>query len=126
MFKGFQGFSFINSDLETIFNNGLNSNYNIKLALSDIQNLLVEYKNEIKNISSSMFKILLRKLLCIEYYIILHFFMFLEKIEHGEFNKKFPDVEATYSINVDIKIIRLLLKKIEYYLSWVNENEFLE
>lgn len=52
--------------------------------------------------------------------------MFIGKIEQGEFNKKFPDVEATYSTNVDMKIIRLLLKKIEYYLSWVNENVFQE
>lgn len=63
MFKGFQGFSFINDDLETIFNNGLNSNYNIKLALSDIQNLLTEYKNEKKNISLSMFEKLFKNYL---------------------------------------------------------------
>lgn len=59
MFKGFQeGFILINNDLETIFSNGLDSNcnYNIKLALSDIHNLLTMYKNEQKNISLSMLK----------------------------------------------------------------------
>lgn len=53
MFKGFQdGFSLINDDLETIFSNGLDSNcnYNIKLALSDIHNLMTEYKKEKKNV----------------------------------------------------------------------------
>lgn len=57
MFKGFQdGFSFINDDLETIFSNGLDSksNFNIKLALSDIYNLMNKYKNENKNVSLSM------------------------------------------------------------------------
>lgn len=59
MFKGFQeGFIFINNDLETIFSSGLDSNcnYYIKLALSDIHNLLTIYKNEQKNISLSMLK----------------------------------------------------------------------
>lgn len=59
MFKGFQeSFSLINDDLETILSNGLNSdyNYNLKLALSDIYNLMVNYKNEKKNVPSSMLK----------------------------------------------------------------------
>jgi len=59
MFKGFQeDIKLINNDLETIFSNGLDSNcnHNIKLALSDIHNLLTMYKNEQKNISSSMIK----------------------------------------------------------------------
>lgn len=61
MFKEFQeGFSIMHDDLETIFNNGSNSNcnYNVKLALSDIYNLMIEYKNEKKKVVSSMFKIL--------------------------------------------------------------------
>lgn len=59
MFKGFQeGFILINNDLETIFSSGLDSNcnYYIKLALSDIHNLLTMYKNEQKIISLSMLK----------------------------------------------------------------------
>jgi len=59
MFKGFQeGFNLINNDLETIFSNGLDSNcnYNIKIALSDIHNLLTMYKNDQKNVSLSMLK----------------------------------------------------------------------
>jgi len=61
MFKGFkEGFNLINNDLEIIFSNGLDSNcnYNIKLTLSDIHNLMTEYKNEKKQIPSSTFKIL--------------------------------------------------------------------
>ncbi|KAL4112919.1 hypothetical protein QTP88_016634 [Uroleucon formosanum] len=103
MFKGFQeGFILINNDLETIFSSGLDSNcnYYIKLALSDIHNLLTIYKNEQKNIS-------------------------LKKTEQGEFNRKFPDAKATYSIHVDIKKVRLLLKKIEYFLSWVDEIDYI-
>lgn len=59
MFKGFQeSFSLINDDLETILSNGSNSdcNYNLKLALSDIYDLMINYKNEKKSIPSSMFK----------------------------------------------------------------------
>lgn len=59
MFKGFQeGFHLINDDLETLFTNGFDSNcnYNIKLALSDIHNLMTKYKNEEKNVSMSMLK----------------------------------------------------------------------
>lgn len=122
MFKGFLGFNLINDDLETIFNNSLDSscNYNIKLVLSDIHHLMNEYKNEKKNVVLSMLnniniikRIVFYDLICI----------FLEKPEKGEFNRKFPDSEASYFTHVDIKKIRLLLKKIEYYLSWVNENE---
>lgn len=57
MFKGFLGgFCFISDDLEIIFSSGLdlNCNYNIKLALSDVYNLMTEYKNEKKNVSLSM------------------------------------------------------------------------
>ncbi|VVC42257.1 Zinc finger, HIT-type [Cinara cedri] len=101
MFKGFIGFSLINDDLETIFSNGLDSNcnYNIKLVLSDMHNLMNKYKNEKKKFVS-------------------------KKTEQGEFNRKFPDPEASYFTHVDVKKIRLLLKKIEYYFSWVNENKF--
>lgn len=60
MFKGFQeGFRLINDDLETLFSNGFDSdcnNYNIKLALSDIHNLMTKYKNEEKNVSKRMLK----------------------------------------------------------------------
>lgn len=59
MFKGFkESFSLINDDLETILSNGLNAdcNYNLKLALSDIHNLMNNYKNEKKSIPSSMLK----------------------------------------------------------------------
>lgn len=72
MFKEFQeGFGIMNGDLETIFSNGLNStcNYNVKLALSDIYNLMIEYKNEKKKVFSSMFKILFNNYLHILYYI---------------------------------------------------------
>lgn len=48
--------------------------------------------------------------------------MITEKIEQGEFNKKFPDAEASYSIFLDVKKVRLLLKKIEYFLSLVDES----
>lgn len=51
MFKGLEkDFCLIKEDLETIFSNGIDSNcnYNIKLALSDIHNLLNDYKNEKK------------------------------------------------------------------------------
>lgn len=68
MFKGSQeSFSCINDDLEIIFSNGLDSNYNyyIKLALSDIYNLMTKYKNEKKKISSSMLKNYVHKLLFI-------------------------------------------------------------
>jgi hypothetical protein len=61
MFKGFQeSFRLIKYDLETIFNNDLdsNSNYNILLALSDIHSLMTEYKNKNKNNLSSMLKII--------------------------------------------------------------------
>lgn len=56
MFKGFFGFNLINDDLETIFNNSLDSNcnYNIKLVLSDIHHLMNEYKNEKKKVVLSM------------------------------------------------------------------------
>lgn len=57
MFKGFQeSFKLLNYDLETIFNNGLDSNcnYNILLALSDIHNLITEYKIKNQNDSLSM------------------------------------------------------------------------
>lgn len=58
MFKGFQdGFNIINDDLETIFSYGLDSksNFNTKLALSDVYNLMNKYKNEHKNVSLSKF-----------------------------------------------------------------------
>jgi len=57
MFKGFlDGFSHIKDDLETIFSNSLNSNgnYYLKLALSDIHNLMIKFKQENKSVSSSM------------------------------------------------------------------------
>lgn len=47
--------------------------------------------------------------------------MVSDKTEQGEFNRKFPDAIANYSTHVDIKTLRLLLKKIEYLLSWANE-----
>lgn len=108
----------MNGDLETIFSNGLNSNcnYNVKLALSDIYNLMIEYKNEKKKVFSSMLKKYFNSL----FIFSILYFMVSEKVEQGEFNKKFPDATASYSVNVDIKIIRLLLKKIEYFLSWLN------
>lgn len=64
---------------------------------------------------------------CLKYCLINYlcsilYFMVSEKVEQGEFNKKFPDATASYSINVDIKIIRLLLKKVEYFLSWLNKS----
>jgi len=46
-----------------------------------------------------------------------------EKIEQGEFNRKFPDAMASYSKTVDVKTLRLLLKKIDYFLSWVDETK---
>jgi len=46
-----------------------------------------------------------------------------EKIEQGEFNRKFPDAMANYSKTVDVKTIRLLLKKIDYFMSWVDETK---
>lgn len=49
--------------------------------------------------------------------------MITEKIIKGEFNRKFPDVEANYSTCVDIKKVRLLLKKIEYFLSWIDDSK---
>lgn len=52
--------------------------------------------------------------------------MISEKTEQGEFNRKFPDAIASYSTHVDIKTLRLLLKKIEYLLSWVNEYKLQE
>jgi len=69
MFKGFlDGFCYINDDLETIFSNGLdfNCNYYIKLALSDIHNLMTMYKNENKNVSLSMLKTMI---IIIEYVV---------------------------------------------------------
>lgn len=59
MFKGVQdNFNQISDDLETIFNNDLESScsYNTKLALSDLHNLMTEYKNEQKHVVSSMTK----------------------------------------------------------------------
>jgi len=44
-----------------------------------------------------------------------------EKVKQGEFNRKFPDAVASYSLFADVKKIRLLLKKVEYFLSWVDE-----
>lgn len=55
------------------------------------------------------------------FYILI--ILFPEKTEQGEFNRKFPDAKATYFIHLDIKNVRLLLKKIEYFLSWVDENK---
>jgi len=49
--------------------------------------------------------------------------LFSVKTKQGEFNRKFPDATATYSIVVDVKKVRLLLKKIEYFLSWIDENK---
>lgn len=54
---------------------------------------------------------------------IFYYFFFSEKTEQGEFNRKFPDAKATYSIIVDVKKVRLLLKKIEYFLAWVDESK---
>lgn len=126
MFKGFlECFRFINDDLEIIFSNGLDSNcnYNMKLALSDIHNLMTEYKNEKKSVLLSMLngsEDKLSILLCI---LII---MISEKTEQGEFNRKFPDAIASYPTHVDIKTLRLLLKKIEYLLSWVDESKLKE
>lgn len=75
MFKGFkESFSLINDDLETILSNGLNSdcNYNLKLALSDIYNLMIYYKNEKKIISSSMLKTYL-----VTYFFVLYILKFI-------------------------------------------------
>lgn len=122
MFKGFQeGFILINNDLETIFNNGLDSNcnYNIKLALSDIHNLMTMYKNHEKTISLSMLKNDLGNRIIFVLFNLTT--LFPEKTEQGEFNRKFPDSKATYSMVLDVKKVRLLLKKIEYFLSWVDE-----
>jgi len=55
--------------------------------------------------------------------IIILIILFSEKTEQGEFNRKFPDAKATYSILVDMKKVRLCLKKIEYFLSWVDESK---
>lgn len=49
--------------------------------------------------------------------------MIPEKVENGEFNRKFPDPEASYTTCVDAKKVRLLLKKIEYFLSWADSSE---
>lgn len=60
MFKGlFEGFHFINDDLEIILSNDLDSNcnYNMKLALSDVHNLMTEYKIEKKCLLLSMLNI---------------------------------------------------------------------
>ncbi|XP_050433857.1 zinc finger HIT domain-containing protein 2 isoform X2 [Adelges cooleyi] len=99
MFKDSEGsFNLITEDLEAIFNNGLqsNCNHNVKLALSDLHRLLSDFKNHNKYNSK-------------------------DKVKLGDFNKKFPDSKASYSITVDTKKARLLLKKIEYFLSWANE-----
>lgn len=81
MFKGFQeGFNFINNDLETIFSNGLDSNcnYNIKIALSDIHNLLKMYKNDQKTVSLSMLKNNTSSKI-----VVLKFFFFFRKNRTG-------------------------------------------
>lgn len=49
--------------------------------------------------------------------------MILENMEQGHFSRRFPDAEANYSTYVDVKKIRLLLKKIEYFLSWADEKK---
>lgn len=49
--------------------------------------------------------------------------MTLENTEQGEFSRRFPDSEANYSTNVDVKKVRLLLKKVEYFLSWADESK---
>lgn len=124
MFKGFQeGISLIKYDLETILSNGLDSDchYNLKLALSDVHNLMTNYKNEKKSIPSSMLKTNYDKFYIIVVYILV--FMILENSEHGEFSRRFPDAIASYSTHVDVKKVRLLLKKIEYFLSWADESK---
>lgn len=49
--------------------------------------------------------------------------MVSEKTEQGEFSKKFPDATASYLLHVDVKTARLLLKKIDYFLSWADETK---
>lgn len=125
MFKGFHdGFSLVNDDLETIFSNGLDSNcnYNIKLVLSDIHNLMTKYKNEKKNILSSVLQYYLTSYYYLIFVTYTTLFMISEKVEQGEFNRKFPDAVPTYSENVDVKKLRFLLKKIEYFFSWVDRS----
>ncbi|XP_050544596.1 uncharacterized protein LOC126907392 isoform X2 [Daktulosphaira vitifoliae] len=104
MFKDSTGsFNLIKDDLIVIFYNNLqaNCNYNVKLALCDIYSLLKDYKNKSKLKSN-------------------------DKIKHGEFQKKFPDSKANFSNFIDSKKVRLLIKKIEYYLSWANEFQMQE
>jgi len=82
MFKGFQeGFNLINNDLEIIFSNGLDSNcnYNIKIALSDIHNLLTMYKNDQKTVSLSM----LKNNLSSKILVLLNIFFFFRKNRTG-------------------------------------------
>jgi len=114
----------MNDDLETIFSNGLDSNcnYNIKLALSDIHNLMTKYKNEKKNILSSMLQSYLTNYCYLIFVLYIILFVVSEKVEQGEFNRKFPDAVHTYSENLDVKKVRFLLKKIEYFLSWVDRS----